>query len=84
MEWIPETPDFMHLIYIGNSDRLPLYFEELILVGKVENPYFRESGLPIHFGSGPTPVLWNDWEETWQESVGRFTRHPDGNDRTTQ
>ena len=77
MEWIPANPDFSHLIYVGWSDRVPLYFEELTLVGRVENPYFRESGLPVYFGSGPTPKLWADWEETWQESTGRFTRFPD-------
>jgi hypothetical protein len=74
MEWIPASPDFEHLIYVGWSDRVPLYFEELIPVGRVENPYFRESGLPIYFGSGPTPKLREDWEEEWQESTGRFTR----------
>ena len=74
MEWIPASPDFEHLIYVGWSDRVPLYFEKLIPVGRVENPYFRESGLPIYFGSGPTPKLREDWEEEWQESTGRFTR----------
>jgi hypothetical protein len=74
MEWIPDKPWFLHLIYVGNSDRVPLYFEELQLVGRVEDPYFREKGLPIYFGSGPTPKLREDWEETWQESTGRFTR----------
>jgi hypothetical protein len=76
MEWIPGSPDFGHLIYVGWSDRVPLYFEELVLVGRVENPYFRESGLPIYVGSGPTQKLWEDWKETWEGSAGRFTRLP--------
>jgi hypothetical protein len=84
MNWIPAKPDFRHLIYIGNSRRLPLYFEELTLVGRAENPYFRETGLPIHFGSVPTDVLWEDWEESWQESVGRFTRHPNRDDHPSR
>ena len=72
MEWIPRKAEFEHLVYIGWSDRLPLYFESLVRVGEVENPYFREHGLPIHFGSHPTQKLLDDWEETWLESRGRF------------
>jgi hypothetical protein len=72
MEWIPREPGFEHLIYIGYSDRVPEYFETLRFVGEVENPYFRERGLPIYFGSHPTSRLYEDWEETWQESKGRF------------
>ncbi len=78
MEWIPARPAFRYLIYVGYSTRLPLYFEELALVGRVENPYFRETGLSIWFGTGPTPTLWEDWAETWQESTGRFTRSRSG------
>ena len=74
MEWIPRTPDLEHLIYIGYSDRLPQYFEKLELVGTVDNPYFRERGLAVHFGSHPTQKLYDDWEESWQASKGRFTR----------
>lgn len=74
MEWIPREPISEHLIYVGYSDRIPLYFQELQLVGRVEHPHFREKGLPIWFGSHPTPKLNEDWEETWQESKGRFTR----------
>jgi hypothetical protein len=76
MMWIPRKPDFRYCIYVGDSDRLPLYFEKLQKVGSVEHPYFRERGMPVWFGSGPTPKLWADWEETWQESAGRFTREP--------
>jgi hypothetical protein len=75
MEWIPRKPEFEHLIYIAYSDRLPLYFEELQKVGRVEHPHFREKGLPIWFGSVPTRKLYDDWEESWQESKGRFTRN---------
>jgi len=74
MEWIPRKPGFTHLIYVGYSDRLPLYFGEMELVGTVDHPHFRERGLPIHFGSYPTQKLRDDWEETWQESKGLFTR----------
>ncbi len=74
MEWIPRTMELRHLIYIGDSERLPLYFEELQLAGTVEHPHFRERGLPIWFGSRPTPRLYEDWEETWQQTAGRFTR----------
>jgi len=74
MEWVPRHPDAQHCIYVGYSDRLPLYFRELQLVGKVENPWFREHGLPVHFGSHPTVKLYEDWEEAWQKSRGRFTR----------
>lgn len=76
MEWIPRKPEFGHLIYIGYSDRVPLYFEELEHVGTVEHPHFREKGLPVWFGSFPTQKLYEDWKETWQESKGRFTRRP--------
>lgn len=74
MEWIPRTPGLEHMIYVGYSDRLPQYFEEYQLVGRVENPYFREKGLPIWFGSHPTQKLKEDWEGAWQESKGRFMR----------
>jgi hypothetical protein len=74
MEWVPRYTELEYCIYIGYSDRLPLYFEELKLIGTVEQPYFREQGLPIWFGSRPTPKLYADWEETWQETRGRFTR----------
>jgi len=59
---------------VGYSDRIPQYFKEHQLVGRVEHPYFREKGLPIWFGSHPTQKLYEDWEETWQESKGRFIR----------
>ena len=75
MEWIPRSPELEYMIYVGYSNRIPLYFEEVQLVGKVGNPYFREKGLPIWFGSHPTPKLYEDWEESWQESKGRFTRN---------
>jgi len=75
MEWIPRDHPLEHVIYIGYSDRLPLYFDELQLVGTVEHPYFRERGLAIHFGSGPTPKLYEDWEDTWLQTRGRFTRN---------
>jgi hypothetical protein len=77
MEWIPRSPELEYMIYVGYSDRVPLYFTEVILVGRVENPHFRENGLPIWFGSHPTPKLYEDWEETWQESKHRFTRRKD-------
>jgi hypothetical protein len=75
MEWIPRSPELEYMIYVGYSDRIPQYFEEVKLVGRVENPYFRETGLPIWFGSHPTYKLYEDWEETWQESKGRYTRN---------
>jgi hypothetical protein len=65
------------MIYVGYSDRVPEYFQEVMLVGSVEHPHFRERGLPIWFGSYPTPKLYLDWEETWQGSAGRFTRNQD-------
>ncbi len=74
MEWVPRVPEGSHCIYMGWSDRLPLYFETLERVGTVENPWFRERGLPIWFGSGFTPKLEEDWEAEWQKSAGRFTR----------
>ncbi len=77
MEWIPRKPEARHVIYVGYSDRLPGYFEKLEVVGVVENPYFRERGLPIHFGSHPTRDLYDDWEQAWQESKGLFTRVQD-------
>ncbi|MDX2432910.1 MAG: glycosyltransferase family 39 protein [Bacteroides sp.] len=77
MEWIPRHPDMDYLIYVGYSDRINLYFQEHFLVGEVEHPHFRESGLPIWFGSFPTGKLYEDWEESWLESKGRFTRHSD-------
>ena len=80
MEWIPRTPDLEHMIYVGYSDRIPQYFLEYQLVGRVENPYFREQGLPIWFGSHPTQKLYDDWEETWQNSKGRFIRNNDKDD----
>ncbi len=74
MEWIPRYPGMEYMIYIGYSDRLPLYFEKLERVGTIDNPYFREDGLPVHFGSHPTQKLYDDWEETWQDTRGRFSR----------
>jgi hypothetical protein len=74
MEWIPRYADLESLIYIGYSDRVPLYFEELVLVGKVEHPYFREQHLPVYFGSRPKAKLYENWESAWQESKGRFSR----------
>ncbi|MFH0759062.1 MAG: glycosyltransferase family 39 protein [Bacteroidota bacterium] len=76
MEWIPGKPEADHVIYIGYSDHLPHYFEKLEKVGEVENPCFREKGLPIYFGSYPTKELYEAWEEEWQKSKGRFTRVP--------
>jgi len=76
MEWIPRSPELEHIIYVGYSDRIPEYFEAFEQVGKVEHPYFREKGLPIWFGSHPTQKFYDDWEETWQENKGRFTRNP--------
>jgi 4-amino-4-deoxy-L-arabinose transferase-like glycosyltransferase len=64
-EWIPRNPDMTHMIYVGYSDRVPQYFRELVLVGRVENPWFREYGLPIWFGSYLTPTLFEDWEAAW-------------------
>lgn len=74
MQWVPRYPEAEHFIYAGYSDRLPLYFRELELVGRVDHPWFRESGLPVWFGSGPTEKLYGDWEEAWQENTGRITR----------
>jgi len=74
MEWIPRKPTLEYMIYVGYSDRVPLYFDKVELLGRVEHPHFREKGLPIWFGSHPTPKLYEDWEASWQESKGRFTR----------
>jgi len=74
MEWIPRSLELTHMIYVGYSDRIPQYFQEYQLIGRVEHPHFRERGLPIWFGSFPTPKLYEDWEETWQDSKGRFIR----------
>ncbi len=73
MEWIPRSPELEYMIYVGYSDRVPLYFQETQLVGRVEHPHFREKGLPIWFGSHPTQKLFDDWELSWQGSKGRFT-----------
>ena len=35
MEWIPRHPESTHFIYIGYSDRVPQYFQDLELVGTV-------------------------------------------------
>jgi hypothetical protein len=67
MEWIPRTPELEHMIYVGYSDRIPQYFQKYHLVGRVEDPHFRERGLPIWFGSHPSPKLYEDWEETWAQ-----------------
>lgn len=74
MMWVPRVPGGDYCIYIGDSDRLPLYFDTLEQIGTVEHPYFRERGMPIWFGSHFTPRLYADWEEAWQESAGRFSR----------
>ncbi|MCP4312003.1 MAG: hypothetical protein GY790_12125, partial [Bacteroidetes bacterium] len=74
MEWIPRQPGADHLIYVGYTDRLPLYFQKVEKVGEVEHPFFRERGLTIYFGSHATQKLYMDWEESWQMSKGRFTR----------
>jgi hypothetical protein len=74
IEWIPRLPELTHMIYVGYSDRVADYFQETLLVGRVEHPRFRERGLPIWFGSYPTPELFFDWEETWQENVAPFIR----------
>jgi len=74
MEWVPRRPEATYFIYAGYSDRLPVYFSDLELVGMVENPWFRESGLPVYFGSHPTSELFRDWEDEWQHTRGRFTR----------
>ena len=84
MEWIPRTMEKEHMIYAGWSDRIPLYFESFERVGEVEHPYFRESGLPIWFGSRPTPRLHADWEEAWQDSKARFTRDTERFTRDTE
>jgi hypothetical protein len=76
MEWIPRSPEYEHLIYIGNSDRISMYADTVILVGEVENPYFREYGLPIYFAGHPTAKLREDWESAWLETAGRFRRNP--------
>ncbi|MCK5068050.1 MAG: glycosyltransferase family 39 protein [Bacteroidales bacterium] len=73
-EWVPRAPELTHMIYVGYSDRVPDYFEETLLVGRVEHPQFREHGLPIWFGSLPTSKLYADWEESWQENVAPFIR----------
>ena len=74
IEWIPRFPEMSHMIYVGYSDRVADYFEETKLVGRAEHPWFRERGLPIWFGTHPTPKLYEDWEETWQEKVAPFQR----------
>lgn len=74
MFWVPPTGEFDHLIYVGYSDRIPLYFEKLERVGKVENPHFREHGLPIWFGSKPTDTLHADWKGAWENSAGQFNK----------
>lgn len=76
MEWIPREPEMDFLIYVGYTDRIGLYFQELTKVGEVEHPHFRERGLPIWFGSHPTEKLYQDWEASWQNSKGRFSRPP--------
>ena len=73
-QWIPRHPEFEHLIYVGYSDRVEEYFRECFQVGRVEHPRFREKGLPIWFGSHPTPKLIEDWEATWQEEVAPLIR----------
>jgi len=74
IEWIPRKPEMTHMIYVGYSDRVPDYFQETILVGRVDHPQFRERGLPIWFGSHPTPLLFEDWEAAWQRHVVPFQR----------
>jgi hypothetical protein len=74
MFWAPPRAGCEHLIYVGYSERLPLYFDDLQRIGEVEQPHFRERGLPIWFGSGPTDTLHADWERAWMNSRGRFTR----------
>jgi len=73
MQWAPRTPRGEYFMYSGWSDRLPQYFGELELVGRVEDPWFRESGVPVYYGTGPTPKLRADWEEAWQETAGLIT-----------
>jgi len=62
------------MIYVGYSDRVSDYFQEVSLVAKVEHPYFRERGLPIWFGTYPTDLLFEDWEAAWQRHVVPFQR----------
>jgi hypothetical protein len=73
-QWIPRTPDLKHMIYVGYSERVADYFQKLKRVGSVEHPHFRERGLPIWFGSYPTPRLMEDWEAAWQDNVAPLIR----------
>jgi len=73
-QWIPRSPKLKHMIYVGYSDRVGDYFQEIQWIGSVEHPHFRERGLPIWFGSYPTARLMEDWEATWQDQVAPLIR----------
>jgi len=73
-KWVPRKPMMKRMIYVGYSDRVSDYFQEVSLVAKVEHPYFRERGLPIWFGTYPTDLLFEDWEAAWQRHVVPFQR----------
>ena len=46
MEWIPRTPELEHLIYVGYSDRVPEYFQEINAGGKSGTSPFQGTGSP--------------------------------------
>jgi len=65
--WAPDSLEtFKVLIYVDDdTSDIRNFFEEATLVGRVNDPYFRENGVPVYLFSSPYPQFY----ETYQDVV---------------
>ena len=72
MFWTPVTIDSLQvLIYVGEpSEELQRYFGDVQLFAKVDDPHFRENGLPIYIMRNPTQEMAKRYAELRESIIG--------------
>lgn len=72
--WVPDTVPSSRFIYIGEGDDLNELFNNVEQVGRITDPYARESGLPVYYCYNSTPLLADEWKSTVKEMKDRYSR----------
>ncbi len=56
--WAPDSIELSSLIYIEHGiEDLEILFDSVVKIGEVDNKYFRENGLQVHYCTLPTDTI---------------------------
>jgi len=71
--WAPDSIDRVNMYYIEyDISDLYILYDSIKTIGKVNDPYFRENGLEVHYCTNPKDILQEFYANDVKEEKSRF------------